>query len=694
MRAPPPDRAGIIRPLSTSRREPADRLILVVLLVSAALLALLTVPLFQGKVFLYNDLSWFHLPLRHLYQQALEKGDSLLWTPAVFSGLYLHGEGQTGLFHPLHLLVYRLLPLPVAFNLELLINYAGAFAGTWWFLRRLRFDTTPALCGAMLIAFSGFMLLHHHHINMVAVLAHLPWLLAAADILLVEEDRRTRRLAFAAVALLLGSQFLIGFPQGIWWSGLALAAFAIGRTVESRRWRAFLPLVAAMAIGVLLGGLQILPSADAIAHSDRAALDADFSLAYSLHPLNLLQLWSPHALVGGLYTAEDHPYLHEFGIYSGALLPVALVWVWARRSALPDRRRLIVWTAVFAGVLLVLALGRYGGLAKVLGYLPVIGSMRAPARYIVLVQFALSLLAVVAIEDLVAIRDGRAAPVRPSLALWIPLLLGIATTAAFNAHLLFDASHQAATAAVAAPGVAVLGVVTLLVVLAARRVRWALPLLIVVAAADLGFYGIGFVYREPAMSIPHRLEAIKPAPARPADSYAAAPDDGPFAKNLLVMQGYRLATGYVGFFPAAHHPLNGPDAVRLGGALWTFTPDGERRQDGGGVARVRLLDAAGKPAVGLAQMILDRPGHVSAAIRVESPLILAFTERFHHGWQATADGRPLETVRIEGDFLGCRVEPGVSVIELTFAPRSFRNGVLVSIAGVILLAGALVIWPR
>jgi hypothetical protein len=242
--------------------------------------------------------------------------------------------------------------------------------------------------------------------------------------------------------------------------------------------------------------------------------------------------------------------------------------------------------------------------------------------------------------------------------------------------------------------VAVFGVVTLLVVLAARRVRWALPVLIVVAAVDLGVYGIGFVYHEPPLSIPRLLVTIKPAPTRPADRYAAAPEDGPFAKNLLVVKGYRLATGYVGFFPAAHHPLNGPDAIRLGGALWTFTPDGQRRQDGGGVARVRLLDASGQPAIGLAQMILDRPGHLSASVRVESPQILAFTERFHHGWQATADGRPIETMRIEGDFLGCRVEPGTRVVELRFAPRSFRNGVLVSIAGAVLLAGALIIWPR
>ena len=35
---------------------------------SAALLAPLVIPLFTGRVFVFNDLSWFHLPTRHLYQ--------------------------------------------------------------------------------------------------------------------------------------------------------------------------------------------------------------------------------------------------------------------------------------------------------------------------------------------------------------------------------------------------------------------------------------------------------------------------------------------------------------------------------------------------------------------------------------------------------------------------------------------------
>ena len=78
---------------------------------------------------------------------------------------------------------------------------------------------------------------------------------------------------------------------------------------------------------------------------------------------------------------------------------------------------------------------------------------------------------------------------------WLPALLGVATTAALNGGVLPFARHTMASVASAAPGVALIAVVTLLVLLAGRRVRWALPALVLITAADLGAYGIGFVYR-------------------------------------------------------------------------------------------------------------------------------------------------------------------------------------------------------
>lgn len=675
-----------------------------ILACSAALLTPLVRPLLQGRVFAYNDLLWFHLPMRYLYQQALHARDTVLWTPAIFSGFYVHGEGQTGLFHPWHQLIYRALPLAAAFNLELIANYIAAFAGMWWLLRRLRLGHPAALCGAMLFAFSGFALLHYHHVNMVAVVAHLPWLLAAADLVIAGESRNERRFGFAALALLLASAFLLGFPQAVWWNAMALGAFALLRAGETGRWRQLAPCAGAVAIGVLLGGLQIVPTADAAAQSMRAATSREFALTFSLHPYNLAQLWSPYVFREGAYSNFEYLWFHEFGIYSGAILPVALAWVWIRRAAI-GRRGLIAGATGFAVLGLVLALGRYGGLAGLLTHVPVLDSLRAPARYVVLAQVALAILAAFMVDDLVAIAEGRREAPSGSLpALWVPAALALVMAIGIQASLLPEPLLAAATARGAAEGVAIMAGVTLLVWLAGRRHRWALGALVIATAADLGAYGLGFVYRQPPRTIlsltqpphtdPSAVRAVLPAPAAMEDRYAAAPDNGPYRSNVLVMLGYRLTNGYVGLFPASHRPFDDETTRRLSGTRWLFTNAGEQRLVEGGVARARLLDLAGGDASGTLRIAIDRPGHLVVHVDAPDARMLAFTERFHDGWSATVDGAPQATARVEGDFLGLVISSGTHRVELRFTPRSFRDGAIATAAGALLLAVVLMRWPR
>ena len=657
---------------------------------SAAMLATLTWPLFTRRVFISDDLSWFHLPLRYLYQQALQDGDTVLWTPSILAGLYVHGEGQLGAFHPLHRLLYLLFPLDIAFNLELMTSYVAAFAGMVWFLRRLDLSRAAVYVGALLFAFSGFMLLHHPHLNMVAVVAHMPWLLGGADAVIVEQRERWWRVGFAVLAGGLGSAFLLGFPQAVWWDALALGTFAIYRAVETRRWRGLLACAAAVTIGVLLGGIQLLPSADVAARSVRADVSSDFAMRYSLHPANLLQLWSPRVFTDGAYNERETMLFHEFGIYSGALLPVALCWMWGRWKALPARRGL---TAAATGLTVLgvwLALGRYGGLAGLLAQLPVLQSLRAPVRYIVLAQFAAAVLVALTIDDLLAIGEGKAGVrVAPSAVVWIPLALGVATLLMVNTGFLDGRQYGFAGAAAAAPGVALVAAVSLLVVLAARRVRWALPGLVLVTTVDLAIWGVPYIYQEPARPIAAVAHAAPHAPPETEAAYASATDSGLYRSNQLVLRGYRLTSGYVGLYPATRHQLDGDEARRLSGTRWRFTPEGVRQRFVGAVDRVRLLDREGRSAAGVARMALDRPGRLVAHVDAPGPRILAFTERFHAGWSATVDGRPMQMVQVEGDFLGCLLDGGLQRVTLRFMPRSFVYGSIVSAFGAVALVGVL-----
>ncbi len=168
---------------ASKRHEPRGALffwILVILCIG--LLAAMALPMLLGRVYTADDLGAFHLPIRAFYAQCLAAGNRFDWSPQMYCGFYLTGEGQLGGYHPLHLLLYQFLPLSTAFDVECLISYPLMLIGMYLFLRRWRLPRDAALFGAMAFAFSGFSLLHFVHVNALAIVAHLPWLLLEIDV--------------------------------------------------------------------------------------------------------------------------------------------------------------------------------------------------------------------------------------------------------------------------------------------------------------------------------------------------------------------------------------------------------------------------------------------------------------------------------------------------------------------------------
>jgi hypothetical protein len=129
--------------------------------------------------------------------------------------------------HPLHLALYRFLPLAVGIGLEILCSYLAVLTGMVLLLRRLGLSAEGAWFGGMVFAFSGFNLLHLMHVNAVAIVAHVSFLLAATHVLLTSGSRRARALAFGAIALLIASELLLGYPQYVWLTGVAEAYFVL-----------------------------------------------------------------------------------------------------------------------------------------------------------------------------------------------------------------------------------------------------------------------------------------------------------------------------------------------------------------------------------------------------------------------------------------------------------------------------------
>lgn len=684
-----------------------------VLVVSGALVIPLLLPLVTGRLFLLNDLGEFHIPLRYLYREALGAGDSLLWTPAFYSGFYLFGEGQGGMAHPFHLLLYRLMSLKVGFTLEIASSYIVALTGAGLFLKRLGLSSEAAWFGALTFAFSGFNLLHLIHVNAIAVVAHIPWLLLATHTLLSSTDRGRRARAFAAIVLLFGSQILLGHPQMVWMTLLALGFLALCLTVTGTPRGRLAALSGALVLGVLIGGVQLLPTLDVLRESARAVTSAPFRLSLSLPPPDLVQLWSPYVFKSRIYALPGEQLTHELSVYNGAFCTVALAWLAVRWRFL-RRRSLARALLVLAALGLVLALGRWGGVYTWLSLLPGVGAFRAPARHILLFHMALAGIAGLVFDDLLAIvREREKVPLRRFWPLACLALLSVITTLAAAA--VADSPWAAAqgfrlsSLTHSAPWACLLIAVATLVTMAGQGFRWAVPAIVLLAAADLGVWGYFDLYRGPSGTIA-AIAASAPVPpeARPGDSFEPARRGARAATG--VMRGLRLSTGYLGLDPASVLDPKDPAALRIAGVVWRSSGTGWSRA-ADAMPRVRLLSVVqrseniardarvvdvsqvalvGDPIEGLAgvpgtaRMTLDRPGRISVETTAPGRQLLVVTDRFHGGWRASEDGRECPTVRVYGDYLGCVVSPGSHHVTFAFAPTSARAGALLTVLGLVL----------
>ncbi len=316
------------------------------LLAGVILMSLLAMPFFSGGFYTADDLGNFHLPARAYYAQQLARGEAFDWMPSIFAGFYLTGDGQVGTYHPVHHFLYRFLPLRAALGWEYLLSYPLMLSGMYFLLRRRLGRRDAAMLGSLAFTFSSFNLLHFVHPNEVAAVAHIPWLLTMIDIVLVDARRWRVALAQAFLALLTGSQLLLGCPQFVWYSLLAESCFAAFLIVTRRysprdgcetmptcrvcigcRRSSLSCVIIAKMIGLLVGAVQLLPTLDALLHSTVAV--GDSPEAATLHPINLVQLIAPYLPIDRAFGGSAH----ELSLYVGAVPLMLALWVFAPRRA-------------------------------------------------------------------------------------------------------------------------------------------------------------------------------------------------------------------------------------------------------------------------------------------------------------------------------------------------------------------------
>ncbi len=352
-----------------------------------------------------GDMASFLWPMYSFAARSLKAGVLPLWNPYLYAGAPFAADNQAGLFYPINLLVFVLVPTVTYETVELLsvfhVWWAGV--GTFILLRSIKARRGPALAGALAFMFSDLFVTHFGNTNLIAVAAWLPWVFVTfRRALTSKQDGSKWALASGAlwgIAALAGHMQITLFI-GLWLGGYTLYQLGLAWRMERKFAPGMLkPLGLALLAGVSMFGfaaLMLVPAYEMARYTGRAALAYTEAARYSLPPAGLLGLIIP-ALFGrgaGALPAWDRVEVGYLGI-----MPLALA---AQALALGRRkpwRAETVFLAIAAVAALILALGGYSALhGWVYRFVPGFNQLRAPARIIMLFDFGVALLAGLALD--------------------------------------------------------------------------------------------------------------------------------------------------------------------------------------------------------------------------------------------------------------------------------------------------------
>lgn len=379
-----------------------------------------------------GDTYPYFFPQKQVMADAFAHGELPLWHDRTGLGYPLHAESQAGIFYPTNQILYRLCDINTAYNTSIMLHYSLAFIFAWRFARSQTLSQSSALLAAMVFVYGWFPARLSLEWSIIGGV-WFPCCLWLTDRLITRPSRGTGcLLAFAFGTHLLAGHFTLAFITQLCCLGYAvlagsrirenseregpLTSSATGLQTPSSRLKVGALVTAAIAIGIPLAAVQLIPTLELRQFSQREGSNTAFDPAYGhMPPVYLSQLvaswwyWHSPEIVQSRKMMQ-FPFLMspagtnqvEAHLYVG-LIPLGLVLCLFQFSV---RQRL--WTTHWK-IWLVLAVAAiiyaFGWLVPVTKYLPGFGFFMGPARYTMITTMGLAIVAGLVLDVLMRRRS-------------------------------------------------------------------------------------------------------------------------------------------------------------------------------------------------------------------------------------------------------------------------------------------------
>ena len=404
---------------------------LAVVLAAVVAVALLFPGIIVEREHFWGDFVTWYYPSHEYAASRLRHGGWPLWNPYTDSGMPFVGEADHGTFYPLSWLLHLVAADPSslfhALELYALLHAVLGILTLYALLRALGCGRAAALAGGLAYGLSGSFVARAAQVSLVCAQAWVPAVLGGFFLALRRDSGR----GLLVSALALGLIGLSGSPATLVVTLMGLGLLLPGALLDDPRgrpaWLRILRGIGALAavgmVGLLLAAVQLLPMKEFVDRSERSTYAYEQVATYAMTHGSLIMLIVPRFFGWLDYSRPSYWGPNNYVELSGyaGLLTLALGALALRFRGF---RETAPWLAL-SGLALWISLGAQGGLHRlVFRFVPVLGQMRAPGRYLLLWSLGVAVLGGLGLDA--ALREARG----PRRELWQRWLLACAVATA------------------------------------------------------------------------------------------------------------------------------------------------------------------------------------------------------------------------------------------------------------------------
>jgi len=324
-------------------------------------------------IFGNGDPNYNTLPLWDLIVTSIRNGEFPFWNRYIYSGFPLFANPQSSILYPLLWVLYFIFPLSVAYNISILLHYSLAGIFTYIFLNRYNMNKLASFGGGLVFMFSGLMICHKGHAQMLYTVVWFPLILYFLD-----KFRESRRFEFVLTgSIFYALAFFAGNPQVFFYGSMIILLYIIYYSfIHAKRSYYFLYSAAIFIITALLISVQLFPIYELVNHSVRGTVDFGAFSFFSYPKKLILTLISPFIYGGGpsgVGFFGELSYIETVAYFGITTIPFLIIGFFSKNRD----KYFWIFILVFS---FVLVMGMNTPFYKLMYHIPLYNKFRIPTR--------------------------------------------------------------------------------------------------------------------------------------------------------------------------------------------------------------------------------------------------------------------------------------------------------------------------